>query len=89
MPNHVHLMLYFKFPDAIVDKPTLSTVMNQMKRHASIQAGVSLWQRSFFDNIINDRKEYERAMQYINSNPANWPNDEFYVPLEFLEEAHR
>jgi len=88
MPNHVHLVLYFAFPDEAKDRPTLSVVMNQMKRFASMQAGITLWQRSFYDNIINDREEYEGTIQYVKNNPANWSNDEFYVPLDFLEESH-
>ena len=79
MPNYVHLLLHFKFPDTEEKKPTLSNVIGQMKRHASMQAKTPLWQRSFYDNVISDRTEYDSAMRYIDENPANWPNDEYYV----------
>ena len=85
MPNHVHLLLHFKFPDSMKKRPTLSIVVNQLKRYASMQAGHTLWQRSFHDNIINNRAEYESTMHYIDSNPANWPNDDFYVTLDYLQ----
>ena len=85
MPNHVHLLLHFKLPDTAQEKPTLSTVIGQAKRFASIQAGHTLWQRSFHENIISNRAEYENAMHYIDNNPVNWPNDDFYVTLDYLQ----
>ena len=33
------------------------------------------WQRSFYDHIINNEKEYTRIANYIADNPMNWKND--------------
>ncbi|QRN84529.1 transposase (plasmid) [Chloroflexota bacterium] len=35
-----------------------------------------LWQRSFYDHVIRDERDYERIMDYIASNPMNWADDE-------------
>jgi len=35
-----------------------------------------VWQRSFFDRIIRNKFEYQRVIEYIHSNPANWSEHE-------------
>jgi len=35
-----------------------------------------VWQRSFFDRIIRNKFEYQRVIEYIHSNPANWNEHE-------------
>jgi REP element-mobilizing transposase RayT len=38
--------------------------------------GISLWQRNYYEHIIRDNNEHNRIHLYIESNPANWMNDE-------------
>lgn len=78
MPNHVHLILMFENSGRIISAPTLSTVIGQMKRYASKEAGISLWQRSYHDHIIRNEKDYSEIYQYIESNPARWAEDKYY-----------
>ena len=37
-----------------------------------------LWQPNYHDHIIRHDDEYWRIKNYINSNPENWSDDEFY-----------
>lgn len=37
-----------------------------------------LWQRSYYDHVIRDEKDYEVISEYILSNPMNWDKDEDY-----------
>jgi REP element-mobilizing transposase RayT len=37
-----------------------------------------LWQRSFHDDILHSKDEYQRVSKYILTNPMNWNDDEFY-----------
>ena len=46
-----------------------------MKRTVSAQAGYSVWQKSFYDRIVRNDKEYSEIWQYINSNPFVWEKD--------------
>jgi len=71
MPDHIHLLLAFQAADGgrQVAAPTLSTVVGQLKRICSTQAGVSLWQKSFYDRVMRNEKEYLAAWQYIENNP--------------------
>ena len=81
MPNHVHLIIVINND---VDNgrrnaaPTISRIMNQFKGNISKQAGFSVWQRSFYDRILRNEQEYRGALRYIESNPANWENDELF-----------
>jgi len=36
-----------------------------------------LWQRSVYEHIIRDEKEYEHAVLYINRNPERWSEDKY------------
>ena len=37
-----------------------------------------VFQRSFYDHIIRNKKDYDEIVKYIYDNPANWYYDELY-----------
>ncbi|MBN1536707.1 MAG: hypothetical protein JW908_08250 [Anaerolineales bacterium] len=37
--------------------------------------GVPVWQRNFYEHIIQNEKEMQRIHTYIQNNPRNWKND--------------
>jgi len=37
--------------------------------------GMCLWQERFHDHIISNDAEYQRILEYIETNPANWESD--------------
>ncbi len=39
--------------------------------------GASLWQSSYYDNLITSHDELERIRAYIRNNPAKWDDDRF------------
>ncbi len=80
MPNHVHIILMFENDGRLIASPTLSTVIGQMKRYASKEAGISLWQRSFHDHIIRNEEDYLKIWDYIEYNACKWEEDCFYAP---------
>lgn len=54
---------------------TISTIIGQMKRSVSKQLGFAIWQKSFYDHIIRNEKEYREIWQYIDENPMKWEED--------------
>ncbi|MDR0865363.1 MAG: hypothetical protein LBO74_10605 [Candidatus Symbiothrix sp.] len=40
-------------------------------------AGISVWQRNYYENIIRNDKSYQTIAEYIINNPANWEIDKF------------
>ncbi len=43
---------------------------------AKATPGDSVWQRNYYERVIRDEAELDRARQYIVGNPANWSRDD-------------
>ena len=80
MPNHIHIIFFTENPDGgrMISAPTRSVVIGQMKRYASKKAGFGIWQKSFYDHIIRNYRDYDEKLNYILSNPLKWADDEYY-----------
>lgn len=61
----------------MISAPTLSRVVGQMKRAVSKNAGFGVWQKSFYEHIIRNERDYLEIWQYIDSNPYKWAEDEY------------
>lgn len=59
--------------------PTVSTIINQMKRYVTKQIGFSLWQKLFHDHIIRNEAEYQKIWEYIDTNHLKWQEDEYFA----------
>lgn len=85
MPNHLHLIIIIKYGNADMQSgsamrsPTISNIVGQMKSYVTKQAGISIWQKSFYDHIIRDENDYLRIAEYIENNPAKWAEDKYFV----------
>lgn len=84
MPNHVHIL--FTSPGETqgapgASRPTalVSRMVAAIKRFSNRDAGMDLWQTSFYDHIIRDEADYLTKWNYINTNPARWAEDEYYT----------
>lgn len=78
MPNHIHLLLSIENTDGrMVSAPTISTVVGQMKRAVSKEAGIGVWQKSFYEHIVRNQRDYLDIWQYIDSNPYKWEEDQY------------
>ena len=72
MPDHVHLLLCVNGdPDDPVN-PDIRSIMNALKALVSRQCGRPIWQRSFYDHIIRNDRDYQETINYIQGNPAEW-----------------
>ena len=72
MPNHVHLI--------VMNQPgeTISQKIRSWKILISKEIGKSIWQRSFYDHVIRDERDYLTKWKYIDDNPIKWASDEYY-----------
>lgn len=100
MPNHVHgiIVLESMSPVGAGSKPAqaptpLPEVIRQFKTFSArkinvlrASPGKPLWQRSYYDHVIRDEADYLRIWQYIDTNPARWAEDEYWVSTESKEE---
>lgn len=81
MPNHIHLLLQIN-TDAdgrSMIAPTVSTVVRLMKGTVSKQAGLSVWQKGFYDHVIRNDHDYREIWNYIDGNPSKWTEDKLYI----------
>lgn len=69
MPNHVHVVA------RLLPGVTLSEVMHSLKSfsakrvNAILKRGGALWQREYYDRLIRDSDELQRATSYVARNP--------------------
>ena len=82
MPNHIHLLLQIHADSngRSMIAPTVSTVVRLMKGAVSRQAGVSVWQKGFYDHVIRNEKDYQEIWNYIAGNPGKWAEDKLHIP---------
>ena len=85
MPNHVHLLLFIDNNGTGNPSPTVGNIIGWFKYNTTKSvneeyksAGNKLWQRSYYDHIIRDKKDYDEKLNYILSNPLKWLDDEYY-----------
>ena len=72
MPNHVHLIVLNQ------DGTSISQKIRSWKILISKEIGKSVWQRSFYDHVIRDERDYLIRWKYIDDNPAKWSSDEYF-----------
>ena len=86
MPNHIHLILIVGEHNGRGNpSPTISSAVGWMKYHITKEInttmkthGQKIFQRSFYDHVIRNGREYEEIVQYIAQNPQNWQTDSLY-----------
>ena len=86
MPNHFHAILAIDYPalgyrQADEPRQNLERIVAGFKGACTSQVKRwrkttdSLWQRSFFDQIIRNTRHHQRLQWYIANNPLRWEFD--------------
>ena len=85
MPNHLHAIVILQERGGD-GTPPLHKIIGQLKsftnkRYNELEGtnNLILWQRSFYDHIIRNEKEYLGIWSYIDTNPAKWEEDKYYI----------
>ena len=92
MPNHVHMIVVLETGNRAAHMgaalPKIMQWYKTMTTNAYIRGVKSgmlppfhkaLWQRSYYDHVIRNEADYLRIWQYIDDNPAKWPEDDYYL----------
>lgn len=81
MPNHIHLLLRIvQAGPAGCPAPTIPRIIGALKSMSARRSGKPLWQRGYYDHVIRNEADCLRIWQYIDTNPAKWIEDKYYVP---------
>ncbi|MEI6728437.1 MAG: transposase [bacterium] len=83
MPNHVHFILevnieniVYKNSGKIARFNQIITAIKSKSIFVCEQNGLELsWQRSFYERIVRNEKEFEKISTYILNNPIQWNLD--------------
>ena len=59
-------------------RSSLQEIVRNIKSYITKKAGFKLWQPRFYDRIIRSEDEYQRIWNYIDNNPIQWIDDEYY-----------
>lgn len=89
MPNHIHFVIQienndgesaFSLFDVIQHFKSITTTeyIKQVKLNNWQPFHRKLWQRSYYEHIIRDEKDYLQIAEYIEYNPLNWALDKLY-----------
>ncbi len=73
MPNHIHILVLVLYKKDV----TLSTIIKHYKTNVSRKLTYSIWQKSFYEHIIRNEKEYLKIKEYIKNNIINWKKDKY------------
>ena len=72
MPNHIHLLIFidgYTNGTMWASSPTkLGSVVRSFKTMVTKEIGFSIWQRSYYDEIIRDEKHFQYVWSYIEYN---------------------
>lgn len=74
MPNHIHMIITINNKRQV----TISRIIKQYKANVSKKIGYSIWQKSFYEHVIRNEKEYLNIKEYIQNNVINWKEDMYY-----------
>jgi putative transposase len=72
MPDHLHLLIF------VPASSNVSKLMQSIKRNFTrnykdaqgIDGSLNLWQRSFYDHVIRNERDYLNHVHYIHYNPV-------------------
>ncbi len=83
MPNHVHVMIEVVGPSG-TPAPTranqrIPAFVSALKRMTNRYCGTLLWQRGYYDHVIRNDADYLRVWNHMDTNPAKWAEDEYFV----------
>ena len=78
MPNHIHLIISIQ-TEGRGDPPLrVYDIIGRFKSYTDSKYKDKLWQRSFYDHVIRDEKDYQKIWEYVDQNPQKWQEDKYY-----------
>ncbi len=86
MPNHVHLLLQINVEEdngiygpPRASAPTIADAIGALKRLVNKELKENIWQRSYYEHVIRNERDYQEIWSYIDNNPAKWAEDRYYT----------
>lgn len=74
MPNYIHILLLINYKSST----TISKIIKHLKTNITREIEYSVWQKSFYEHIVRNQKEYLKIKEYIKNNVINWRKDKYF-----------
>lgn len=74
MPNHIHILVFINYKTSV----TVSKIIKHLKTYITRDIKYSIWQKSFYEHIVRNEKEYLKIKEYIKNNVINWRKDKYF-----------
>ena len=88
MPDHIHAIIIFKNQTAGASpRPTLTDVICTYKSLTTREykklapQNPTLFQTSFYEHVIRNRRDHDAIVKYIHENPINWIYDKSHQDI--------
>ena len=62
--------LHFVYPLYWINR--VSNIVRSIKVLVAKEIGESIFQRSYYDHVIRNQRDYDEIWQYIENNPRKW-----------------
>jgi len=80
MPDHIHMIIRLDNGSMWASTPTdrhpqhsrVAGIIRSFKVLITKELGVSIFQRSYYDHVIRNQRDYDEIWQYIENNPRKW-----------------
>jgi REP element-mobilizing transposase RayT len=63
------------YKDSGNDRKRLQNDLGETTESVAEHAGLTVWQRNYYEHIVRTEGELERIRDYIRENPAKWDED--------------
>lgn len=88
MPTHIHLLLIIQRAAGASPRPTISDAVCTFKslttrlcKELGLFTKNTIWQPSFYDEVIRNDEAYRQIWRYIDENPIKWSEDRYFAEV--------
>ena len=75
MPDHIHMLIHLEEQGAEKRSPQASriaSIVRSIKTLTTKEIGEPIFQRSYYDHVIRNQRDYNEIWEYIENNPRKW-----------------
>ena len=75
MPDHIHMLIRLEGQGTEKQNPQASRVVSivrSIKTLTTKEIGEPVFQRSYYDHVIRNQRDYDEIWEYIENNPRKW-----------------
>ena len=75
MPDHIHMLIHLEEQGTEKRSPQASriaSIVRSIKTLTTKEIGEPIFQRSYYDHVIRNQRDYNEIWEYIENNPRKW-----------------